>query len=336
MLNKSLNSLSPDYSFNGIDIFKLVCAFMVCMIHIQPFPAPIFGVDMNFWLQNGICRVAVPFYFTTSGFLLFRKIDFNNIDKIRIKYYCFKLFRLLGVWTFLLFVGGTDHLWYLGALALAVLILAFLIQKGVSIFYLILLSIVAFVIGLLGDSYYGIITPLKEYGLTKLLIGGYDTIFRTTRNGVFFGLIFVLMGALFAKKRIVINTKVAFGGLFVSLMLLFYEVYLLKSLSHPKNWNMLASLLPVCFFCFYLTSHAEFKESDFYGRLRVIGLLIFFMHKFVNFFVELIIEIFMNKIRIDLLPFQFIITICITVLFAIAFERILSKEKFAFIKCILI
>lgn len=256
MLKVSANKIPQDYQFNGIDIVKFICAFLVCIIHIPPFQTDLFGLNhLNFWLQNYLCRIAVPFYFTASGFLLFRKTEFNNLNQNIIKKYCFKILRLLGTWTFLLFVGGSGQLWYLGALVLAVIILSVLIKKETPMRWIVLISVILFLVGLLGDSYYGFIEPLKSYFIPKLFVVGYETVFSTTRNGVFFGLIFVLIGALFAQKRIVINNIFAIVGLIISFIIMFFEVYLLRHYSHPKDYNMVLSLLPVIFFLFYLASH---------------------------------------------------------------------------------
>ena len=226
MLKESVNKLPQNHQFNGIDIVKFICAFLVCAMHIKPFNAELLGIEklryLNFGLQQYLCRIAVPFYFTASGFLLFRKTEFNNLNDSRIKNYCFKILRLLGTWTFLLFVGGSGQLWYLGALVLAVIILSVLIKKDIAMRWIVLISVVLFLIGLLGDSYYGFIEPLKSFFIPKLFIVGYETIFSTTRNGVFFGLIFVLIGALFAQKRIVINSFFAIVGLFISFIIMFF------------------------------------------------------------------------------------------------------------------
>lgn len=116
--------------------------------------------------------------------------------------------------------------------------------------WIILISVALFFVGLLGDSYYGFMEPLKSFIIPKLFIKGYESVFTTTRNGVFFGFVFVLMGALFAQKRMVINSILAVVGLVVSLLIMLLEVYLLKHYSHPKDFNMVLSLLPVIFFCF--------------------------------------------------------------------------------------
>ena len=336
LIKKPCCDYPVDYKFNGIDVVKFVCAFLVCIIHIKPFNVELLGIDklsyLNFGLQKYFCRVAVPFYFTASGFLLFRKLDFSNLNISRIKNYCFKILRLLGTWTFLLFVGGSGQLWYLGALVLAIIILSVLIKKGIPMRWIILISVILFLIGLLGDSYYGFIEPLKSFFIPKIFIVGYETVFSTTRNGVFFGLVFVLIGALFAQKRIVINNILAVVGLIISLIIMFFEVYLLRCYSHPKDYNMVLSLLPVIFFLFYLASHIELKNRPIYGSLRVIGILVFFTHKFVNYFVGLAIKIANNKMGINLTAFQFIITIFFTTILAVIIERLSKTNRFQWLK----
>ncbi len=336
LLKQSCNDLPNNYKFNGIDVVKFICAVLVCILHIPPFNGRELEVDIfryiNFILQQYLCRIAVPFYFVTSGFLLYRKTGFENLNVDLIKNYCFKILRLLGTWTFILFIGKSGQLWYLGALVLAVILLSFLIKKGVSLKKIFILSVFFFMIGLLGTSYYGFIEPLKNYFIPKIIISGYEALFQTTRNGIFFGFIFVFMGALFAQKRIVMNSSTAVGGLVISLAVMFFEIYFLRHYSQPKDFNMVASLFPVVFFLFYISTHIQLKDRPIYGSLRIIGLVIFFTHSFVNYFVDLALEIAKNKIGIDLTSFQFVIIICLTTILAVVIERLSKKEKFYWLK----
>lgn len=106
---RSASEFPKDHSFNGIDVVKLICAFLVVMIHIMAFPKHFpqgWSPDLNFWVKNYFTRVAVPFYFTAAGFLLFRKTELDPFDSKRTRDYCLKILRLLGIWIFLLFVGG--------------------------------------------------------------------------------------------------------------------------------------------------------------------------------------------------------------------------------------
>lgn len=333
-LKNSCSDFHDNYQFNGIDIIKFICAFLICIIHINPFQTDIYGLNLlYFWLKNYICRIAVPFYFASSGFLLFRKIDIYNLNPKRIKKYCFKILRLLGTWTCLLFVDATTwQLWYLGALVVAVIILSFLIKKGIPLQFILYISCGLFFIGLLGDSYYGFIEPLKTNPIFKVFIAGYETVFSTTRNGVFFGLIFVLIGVLFAHKHIVIKKAFSIVGLIISLMLMAFEVYLLKSFSNPKDYSMLLSLLPVSFFLFYIVTHIKLKNRPIYAKLRIIGVLVFFIHLIINYFVRLMIIFVHKNVGINLIAFQFTITMCLSLFVAIVIERLSKKARFCWLK----
>ena len=78
---KNLAQTSRNY--NGVDLIKFICAFLVCMIHIPPLPTQtedevflnkdIFGM-INTLIQGGVCRIAVPFFFVAAGFFLFKKM----------------------------------------------------------------------------------------------------------------------------------------------------------------------------------------------------------------------------------------------------------------------
>ncbi len=277
-------------------------------------------------------RIAVPFYFAASGFLLFRKIDFNNLDWNIIKIYCFKILRLLGTWTVLLFVGRRGQLWYLGASVLAVIVLSLLIKSNIPLKYIVLISVFLYAIGMLGDSYYGFIIPLRQYCVPDFFISVYGTLFSTTRNGLFFGLIFVLIGALFAQKKIVINNVLAISGFAMSMILMFIEVYLIRNYSHPRDFNMVIFLLPVVFFLFYIATHIELQNRPIYKSLRVIGMIVFFTHQFVNFFVKILIEKTYSIAGIDISGFEFVLTVIFAIILGIIIDRLSGKEKFQWLK----
>lgn len=70
--------LSKQYYY-GFDIIKLIAAVCVVAIHTQP----LIGLEdiVLFCLYDFIIRLAGPFFFMVSGFLLFSKFD-DNFDSI--------------------------------------------------------------------------------------------------------------------------------------------------------------------------------------------------------------------------------------------------------------
>lgn len=313
-----------------MDLLKFILCFCICAIHIQPFPEN--TAVGNVVIQNGISRVAVPLYFMSSGFLFFRKVDRNNVDFGKVKQYSFKLFRLLGLWTFLTFVGWNSHLWYLGAVALSVFLLSFMFYKKIRLLHIVVVTICLYVFGLLGDSYYGLCEPLKQIPLIKVFVISYDNIFGTTRNGMFFGLIFVLLGALFSYKKIQINQKFAIILSPLSIVLVVLESICIKIHSDPKDYNILISLVPasICTFSFFL--NIKLRVSPVWKELRAIGTLVFFLHCIVKFvIVNIAFDIIKNLYNLDLVGFSYIIVVPLTIVIAFFIYR-LSQNKWTWLR----
>lgn len=63
-------------NYTNLDIAKFGMALLVILIHARPFEgsAPI----ANFLVSDVIARVAVPVFFTISGFLFFRKLEYTD------------------------------------------------------------------------------------------------------------------------------------------------------------------------------------------------------------------------------------------------------------------
>ena len=328
-----LDKHSENVQFNGIDLVKFICAYMVCIVHNTVFSSDwfSFGNYADMLLQQCFCRIAVPFYFTAAGFLLFRKINFNDPDVSRVRSYCFKVLRLLGTWIVLSFVGGTAQLWFLGALVVAVIILFFLLLK-LRLRYVLLISLTLYFIGLLGDSYHSLLEPLNSISFFQKIITGYETYFENTRNGVFMGLIFVSIGALFANKQIKINPLLSFIGFVLSMGLLFGEYSIIKCYFEPKGFNMYVSLLPAVFFLFSFASGIKLKNNPIYKRLRTVGMLVFYLQFIISFFVLQVLEVLSNRLSINLVPGHFFIFVIVITTIAIIIERLSNNEKFNFLR----
>ena len=319
--------------YNGIDLVKFLCAILVFIIHIPPFQGEVseFAKYVNFGLQHFACRVAVPFFFVSSGFFLFKKMPLYELDKDIIKVYCYKILRLLGVWHVLLFVGGTEHLWYLGATVIAIILLSLCFHFRIKLGYIYVIACVLYLIGLFGDSYYGIIAPLQNIAIFNLLIKGYKLAFSTTRNGVFMGFIFVLMGATFSNRKIILRTRTALIGFVVSMLCLFAEVFLLKYNDIPIEYNMYVFLLPATFFLFSFAISIELKDRPIYKHLRNIGMIVYFSHLLVNKVTALALSVVEKYCCIAITQYQFVLSLLFTLLFAIFTEWLSHKKRFKWV-----
>ena len=339
LLNKISHVTAP--SRNGIDIVKFICSILVVAIHI-PVLNPSAGGELtvvadsfNTALNHSVCRVAVPFFFTCSGYLLFSKMPAGSLDWERIKNYCFKILRLLGVWTVLLFLGSSGHLWYLGATVVAVLFLSLCLHYHIRLPWLIALACILYVLGLLGDSYRGFLTPFVSKGILRYLYAAYDFIVGTSRNGLFMGYIFILIGYWFAQNKVKFSAPISLVGFVVSLLCLCAESFLLDRHQIPDDNNMYISLLPVTFFLFAFASSLSLKDRPIYKKLRTVGVLVYFLHLFVDTGVWAMKQFLYKFLRIDIQPFQFFISLAMTILLAFGIEWLSRKEKFKWIRWIL-
>ena len=329
-------SISENQNFNGIDLVKFICAYLVCMVHISLFSGNIvpFESTINQICTNCIGRLAVPFYFTASGFFLFRKMDLQRLDSEKIKSYCFKILRFYGIWCILLTGGSTVPLWflvplwYLGGLVVGVLVFVFL-KKHMQIKSMAIIAGLLYCIGLLGDAYYGLAAPLRSNKLFNAAIEIYASFFITTRNGVFFGFPYILMGAVFAHSKDCMKVKTAVVGLILSLAGLLAESQLLIKYSIPRDYNMYVFLLPSTFFLFYIASHIQLKARPIYKKLRGIGILIYFMHLFIHRLIAKgVIPAIDRFLGLDLSNYEFFVTILTVTVFAAIIEWLSHKKGF--------
>ena len=65
--------------YKSLDFAKFVCAILIIVLHTDPFSS--YSKLLTFGFRNIVTVIAVPFFFATSGFLAFKKIDSLDIDK---------------------------------------------------------------------------------------------------------------------------------------------------------------------------------------------------------------------------------------------------------------
>ena len=209
----------------GLDDFKWIAAALVVAIHTSPLES--LNKTADFLLTRVLARLSVPFFFMVTGyFVLYGAYKAGNFVKIKrtlIKlfflylgttflYLPVRLYQFIGEETFLhnntpgtillhmakafFFDGTYYHLWYLPAVGLGLVIawagLTIFGKKGTF-----LCAGVLYVIGLMGDSYYGLTEKIPV--LDSCYVAMFR-IFSHTRNGLFFAPLFLLLGYEAAAK----------------------------------------------------------------------------------------------------------------------------------------
>lgn len=279
-------------SYGGLDVFKMIAAFLVVAIHTSPLTS--LSLEADFFLTRVLARLAVPFFFMVTGqFVLSEWVRGENRDFQPIRrclgktaaLYAVSIalyfpigvyaghYQALTVWDGLrmLFFDGTFyHLWYFPALLLGILLVSLTARfcppqatAGLAVFL--------YLAGLLGDSYWGLI---KELELAKIYEAGFR-VFSYTRNGIFLAPLFLVMGALSRQKEGKgkrVAAGVGFGAAFV---LMTVEAFLLRRFAIQRHDSMYV-MLPVClFFLYRLLLSWERKPIT---ALRTISAWIYILH----------------------------------------------------------
>ncbi len=249
-----------------IDLFRIVCAIMVIIIHAKPFK------DINPYLEeffvDYLPRIAVPFFLCTISYFYVQKL--NSGAPILPTW--IRLFRVYLFWSgvyfiyhivydfatntfvlstfiqdfiFCFFVNGVGYqLWFFPAVFLGLFVLTlchkFKVIKIASVFVFIL-----YVIALLGSIYFGL--GIKIPVISSLVSNPFFYAYFQRPLGL--GLGFIFMGYFldnflkFYKK----NNKLLFILLLISIVLFALEIYLAKKFNLRVNVKLSIFLYPLTF-----------------------------------------------------------------------------------------
>lgn len=247
--------------YGGLDLFRVAAALLVVANHTGPLLS--FNGTANYLITDILARLAVPFFFAVSGFFLVPKL--TEQGRSALWPFMRKCLLLYGVSTLLylplmarngyfgqpglalnllrdLVLNGTFyHLWYFPAAVLGSCIVAALLRAGKGTAALPVCAVL-YVLGLLGDSYYGLtaaLPPLKA--VYEALFLGFDY----TRNGLFFAPLFLLLGGLLARRPEPARPGRCAARLSAALALLIAEGLLVRGFSLARHDSMYL-LLPLC------------------------------------------------------------------------------------------
>lgn len=226
----------------------------------------------------------------------------------------YKQITVTGIFRMLVFDGTFYHLWYFPACMLGMVIvwgcsrigknhqreiknnedrndvkeeiLAQISEVGFRITFVIV--IILYILGLLGDSYYGLTTQIP---VLKTMYDGMFQVFSYTRNGIFLVPIFLMIGVWFAKverentvqndsywemsepKRW--NRKRAGLGLLISLVLMTVEGFALHAADWQRHDSMYV-MLPIVMIFLYIWICAKPQEPS--KKLRSLSTWIYILH----------------------------------------------------------
>nr|WP_300848769.1 alanine racemase [uncultured Acetatifactor sp.] len=268
----------PNYGW--LDRFRIIAALAVIAIHTSPLDT--FHEGADFFLTRVLARIAVPFFFmvtghfVVAGFLPSGKAAPSTKSMVRFRkflaktsmlyLFCIILYLPVGIYAghykdmsvgimlrMLFFDGTFYHLWYFPACIMGVA-LVYLLSRFLSLGAMTAVSAVLYAIGLLGDSYYGLVEKVPAL---EAFYGFLFQISSYTRNGLFLAPLFLVLGAWMAgaaqgqdgrdlsEKRLFLCSLSA-----LSFALMTGEAFLLRHFQFQRHDSMYLLLVPVMFFLY--------------------------------------------------------------------------------------
>lgn len=221
----------------------------------------------------------------------------------------------------IVFDGTLYHLWYLPASIIGAAIAWYLVKK-LNYPKALMVASVLYLIGLFGDSYYGITEKIS------CLNSLYTYIFQVTdytRNGIFFAPIFFILGGFIADNRPQITFGKSFLGFAISLALMLGEAMILHHFDLQRHDSMYVFLLPCMYFLFIVILHFKGKRLV---SLRTASLIIYIIHPMMI----VVIRLFSKLLHIQKLFVENSIVhyfaVCLTsVVFSVVLTTMWNKYK---------
>lgn len=284
-MRNSLSAAYPNTDYRFIDIFKLFCSFLIVGIHSEPFAE--FGILDNAF--GMLTRIAVPFFFVSSSFFLFKK-DFSWK---RIGNYCKRMLMLYIIYSFIyviyelitgqfvlstflirFFISGYQHLWFLHQSVIAVLVISIIIRLTKRPWLLYTIALVCFCIGVMILTYYPLTKgiPIVEQYRHSII---YEIVFE--RSWIFYALPYMAIGYYFAKNSF-LKKSVSVIGIVISYLLLAAESFVGVALINVPSTVLWFSVMPLSFCIFSLVSQIKLKGDRNTLSLRKLSTLIYCIH----------------------------------------------------------
>ena len=318
---------------------RLAAAVLVITCHTSPLARVSVVGDL---LTRIVARVAVPFYFMATGLFTLSQYHCDNrrlkgfMKKIGTIYAAAVLLYLpLNIYQDyfnrpnllpnllrgLVFDGTVYHLWHLPAAMLGLAIVWRLVEKldypkGLAV------AAVLYLVGLFGDSYYGIV------GRLPVVKKFYDLLFQLfdyTRNGIFFAPIFLMLGGYMAEQKPRLTKWWNWAGFAGSFVLMLTEGMLLHQYVIPRHDSM-CLMLPICM-VFLFRGLLLFRGREVRG-LRTAARVIYLVHPMVIVTVRAAAKITHLEALLVKSNLVYFVAVCvISFLFGFAMAALCCKAK---------
>lgn len=340
--------------YKTLDVFKFLAAFLIIVLHTAPFGS--YSKILTYGFRHIVTVVAVPFFFSCSGFITFSKINSINdtkeknnyvvkyLKRIGIMYliwsavyfgfviykwtqYPFSYLNILEYVRDFLFEGSYQTIWFLPAIFSSTAIV-YLLSKRFNHNKIILISIPFYCFTLLGSSYWGI---TQSVSFLSKIFDAYYFIFDTIKNGLLFGFIYVAIGAFMAvnKEKLKVRTGICITLVACCALLVAIEAVVLNYFGlNERGCDTIITLIPMTISIILLALNWEVSISDKVCLMcRKYSLLMFLVQRIPLS----IIDLFMQDTVIATNSLMYFTTVFASTM-ALAFCIIKLSDRIKFIK----
>lgn len=310
----------------SIDLLKFIFSISIIMIHTQLFKEHQLTYAT---MTMGLARIAVPFFFITSGYYFYQKVYYQQnvrsyfikiiklffvFEMIEVMIYTIPLLSMIQKYGVLLYlwkiisVGLGGIYWYLVSLVLSLLVLL-PFWKRQSIIPLLCVGFVLYFIALTNDSY----GFYFENTMIQTISKYHTYIWTWPQAGLCSSLLYLSIGALIYKRQL--NISHLSLKLFISLICLMFEAYYLQTHgAYDGNCYLMLIITTPLLFLWALQHETLNIKTSFLSKL---SLYIYMIHPIVLNCIQFIFP--MSHLVL------FIITTLITM--SIAFIIIYKQNK---------
>jgi surface polysaccharide O-acyltransferase-like enzyme len=318
-------------------------AIFVVAIHTHPFESCTSEYFMN--IYNMIIASAVPFFFITSGFLLFEKIN-NLKDLKKLWMYLIKIIKLYGLWTLiympltiygytinsgslfrdiLSFIRGTffigEHynswiLWYLLSTIYSLLLIGILLKFDIKIRIIYIISILLFIFGNIMTFFVNNITDLQET-LGKF-VKIYSYIFGNGR--LFTGMFYISTGMIITRNKQYVPPIIYIIFMIIGIFCKLFSPELISSLS--------VGIYSVMVFLIIISR--DIKGHKIFYKFREASTIFYFFHLICWSIYTIVIIDLPNHYGFD----SFIITMLGCIIIALVLIYLKHYKMFKWIRAI--
>ena len=326
-IDKNYNDNKLNY--DNIDFFRYIFSIIIIVLHMRPFLETSNQLDLAF--NNIVSRICVPFFFVVTGYFVAKKEKDNPnyikkyiksmiplyltwcliylpiilisaysylpqissyISMIKIPVYLLVPLSIIlipiALIIVLLYTGTYYHLWYFPAVMLSLFVLSKW-KKRWKIKYLFVISFILLLFGAT-ETYYGFLpSSIKDW------LSYYYNLFFTTRNFLFFGLFYVVMGYWIGNRKKLYSNH-SFLKLIVCVFLLIAEALILQG-TERLNSNILLSCVPLVYYLFLSAIYMDtIFDFSFKKRFRILSKYYYLIHPLIIFIFQFVFINNMNLI----------------------------------------